>query len=382
RALGLVTSGVASDLDRDGFPELVIAREWSSPMVWSRSEGRWNDISSRFGLEKHRGCWNSVTTGDFNGDGVPDILLGNLGGNHRISARGERLLHGSFNGDDVWDMALVYNGPDGRLLPVATLDQLRDSLPSLKERFPSRSAFAAADISRVLGEAFVTCVELKVDTYASMVFLSQGGKWVGAVLPMEAQISPVFGMAVADFDADGHQDVFLAQNFFETEVYTERSDAGLGVMLRGDGRGGFRALTPGESGIRIWGSQRAAGACDFDNDGRMDLAVSQNFGPLVLLRGSASKPGIRVRLLGPPQNPDGAGASFRPVYASGRLGPLFEVKLGEAWQTQADLTAIVGEREPVVRFVAYWPGREKRETVHERNPGQPTQVLRWDGRDR
>jgi hypothetical protein len=49
-----------------------------------------------------------------------------------------------------------------------------------------------------------------------MVFLNRGPHFEARELPLEAQVAPVFAINVADVDGDGHEDVFLSQNFFAT----------------------------------------------------------------------------------------------------------------------------------------------------------------------
>jgi len=52
-------------------------------------------------------------------------------------------------------------------------------------------------------------------------------------LPSEAQITPVFGLGIGDFDGDGIEDLFLAQNFFGSASDLSREDCGRGLWLRG-----------------------------------------------------------------------------------------------------------------------------------------------------
>jgi hypothetical protein len=47
------------------------------------------------------------------------------------------------------------------------------------------------------------------------VFLNRGGRFEAVVLPGEAQFAPSFGVSVGDMDGDGHEDLFLSQNFSE-----------------------------------------------------------------------------------------------------------------------------------------------------------------------
>src|SRR6185436_18427032 len=125
----------------------------------------------------------------------------------------------------------------------------------------------------VLGERFSAARELTSGTFDSMVFLNLGGHFEARTLPIEAQFAPAFGVSVADFDGNGNEDIFLAQNFFGVDAETSRHDAGTGLVLLGDGRGGFRALGPGESGVAIYGEQRGSAVADFDGDGCTDLVV-------------------------------------------------------------------------------------------------------------
>ena len=107
-------------------------------------------------------------------------------------------------------------------------------------------------------------------------------------------------MCAGDVDGDGHTDLFMSQNFFGMPPEERRLDAGRGLLLRGDGRGGFTALSGEESGIKVYGEQRGAAFCDFDHDGRLDLAVGQNGAETKLFRNLRGRAGLRVRLSGPP----------------------------------------------------------------------------------
>jgi hypothetical protein len=127
-------------------------------------------------------------------------------------------------------------------------------------------------------------------------------------------------VAAADFDGDGCEDVFLSQNFFATEPETPRLDAGRGLWLRGDGTGKLTPVPGQESGVAIYGEQRGAALCDYDEDGRVDLVVTQNGAETKLYHNAGARPGLRVRLLGPAANRSGVGALVRLQFAD-HTGP-------------------------------------------------------------
>ena len=103
-------------------------------------------------------------------------------------------------------------------------------------------------------------------------------------------MSPALAVCTADFDGDDLQDIFLAQNFLSTHPESPRLDAGVGLVLLGKGNGQFKPLSVVESGVRVYGEQRGCAAADFDHDGRIDLAVTQNGAATKLFRNKSARP--------------------------------------------------------------------------------------------
>jgi len=166
----------------------------------------------------------------------------------------------------------------------------------------------------------------------------------------------VFGIAVGDLDGDGKEDLFLAQNFFGVSPSESRQDAGCGLWLRGDGNGDFIAVPSRESGFAIYGEARGAALCDFDHDGRPDLAVGQNRDATKLYRNARAQPGLRVHLQGPAENPQAVGAVVRLVYRGGGQGPAREIRLGGGYWSQDASDLVLGHKEEVEALEIRWPG--------------------------
>ncbi|MEY4607927.1 MAG: hypothetical protein RL625_144, partial [Gemmatimonadota bacterium] len=194
--------------------------------------------------------------------------------------------------------------------------------------------------------------------------MNRGGRFEARPLPAMAQWAPAHGVAVADFDGDGREDLFLAQNLFPTEIGTPRLEAGVGLLLLGDGVGVFRPLALRESGIVIRGDQRGVAVADFDGDGRPDLAVAQNAGPTVLLKNVTGRPGLRVRLAGPDAgNPSAIGAQMR-LEGAGWSGPVRSVTLGGGYWSSGSFTGVLSDVRPPRAVWVRWPsGREERYPV-------------------
>jgi hypothetical protein len=209
--------------------------------------------------------------------------------------------------------------------------------------------------------------KVEARTLASMVFFNRTNHFEAVELPYEAQIAPAFAVNVGDFDGDGNEDVFLSQNFFPmasgavamtlpgVEDAGYRQDAGRGLWLRGIGGGKLEAVPGQKSGILVYGEQRGAALCDFDGDGRVDLAVSQNGAETKLYQNVLGKPGLRVRLAGPPGNPDGVGATMRLVFG-GRMGAAREIHGGSGYWSQDSVVQVLGCPESPTQIWIRWPG--------------------------
>ena len=222
------------------------------------------------------------------------------------------------------------------------------AMPFLKTKFPTYDLFAKASLDQVYGDKLKTADRFEANTLGTGIFWNEGNDAKGVpkfryqALDRLAQVSPTFGIAVADFNSDGQPDLFLAQNFFGPQIETGHYDGGLGQLLLNRGKGVFEPVAAGESGVAIAGDAKAAAVVDFNADGWPDVLVSCNAAAVEPLAnrfasaGSAASPPLKVVL------PSAGAAGTRVRWErSGRPSHVAEYHAGGGYLTQ---------NEPVVWF--------------------------------
>jgi len=378
-SLGPVNAATFADLNGDASPELLLACEWSPLRIFSAKSGtltEWDppvrvidtSLSSRLAtasnslsrLSHLQGNWISVAVGDFDNDGNLDFVGGNWGRNTRhesFLSHPIALYHFDFDADGIQELIEAhFDPPQRKWVPDRQLEILSRHLSFLRGRFSSNRAYSIASVEEVLAPHGKSTQALRANWFDSAIFLNRTNHFEVRPLPYLAQVAPVFGLVASDLNGDGNIDLFLAQNFFQNQPELPRYDAGRGQLLQGDGRGHFEPV-PGEvSGIEIYGEQRAAAACDYDHDGRMDLAVSQNAGPTVLLHNERSRPSLRVFLLHSKEDPTPVvGAQVRWLTPS-TPSPVQELQMGGGYWSQNSSTLLVASQPQPAKLWVRWPG--------------------------
>jgi len=125
---------------------------------------------------------------------------------------------------------------------------------------------------------------LRANNFSSVYIRNDGhGKFTMIPLPVQAQFSALNGMCVDDFDGDGNLDVVINGNDYGTEVSVGRYDALNGLLLKGDGKGGFSPQTILQSGIYIPGNGKSLVKLKNSTNTYL-LAAAENRGPLKIFQ--------------------------------------------------------------------------------------------------
>lgn len=287
-APGMVKDALWTELNGDGFPDLVIVGEWMPIRIFLNEKGRLVDASSRLGTEGLKGWWYSIAQTDIDRDGDPDFVVGNLGLNGKFHASPDHpfnVFANDFDKNGTCDIVLTKEYK-GRLVPTRGRQCSSEQMPFIKDKFPTYRDFANADIEQIFGKKNLEeALHLQVTTFASGVLINEGAKGFSfRTLPNEAQIAPINGIIVADLDEDGSDDLIIAGNNFDAEVETPRYDAGTGLVLKGNGKGDFIPVLARQSGFYApWNVK------DVD---MLDLAGGQN--RLLILAVNDAAPGFFI----------------------------------------------------------------------------------------
>jgi hypothetical protein len=276
---GMVSSAAWMPSATPGRLDLVVVGEWMPLRVFRQEQGRFVDRTVESGLAGTNGWWNTVTAADLRGTGRPDLVLGNLGLNSYLRAsptEPARLYVDDFAHNGTLQQILTFY-KDGVSYPIAGRDELVRLIPALRSRYVSYKDYGASRVEDILSPAELAHAKvLEARTFASAVALSDGkGRFTLAPLPAEAQLAPVYGAVAGDYTGDGVVDLVVGGNFSGVTPTFGRYDASYGLLLRGDGRGGFGAVPMEQSGVAIEGEVRHLRALRGANGDRL-IVVARN----------------------------------------------------------------------------------------------------------
>lgn len=349
--IGLVCDALWTDTDNDGWPDLMLAGEWMPLTILKNTKGNLL-VDKRDGVPAQTlklagsetvpaGWWNSLVAADFDRDGDMDYVAGNLGLNtlaQASEAEPVRVYAKDFDNNGFYDAIPTVFFPDAEgkrwEYPFNGREEMIRQIISMRARFPLNKDFSMATVDKLLKEEELKdAIVLKANYMKSAYVENKGdGRFEVHDLPIQAQTAPVFGMLADDFDHDGNPDVLLVGNDFGSELQVGRLDALNGLLLKGDGKGGFTALNPAASGFYVPGNAKGVVRLSAGTRGASWIVATQNRGPLKVFRWAAQPQTVRLK-------PTDVTASL--VYANGKKQKL-EFYYGQSFLSQSAREITIG----------------------------------------
>ena len=215
--VGMVTSALWTDFTLDGTVDLLLLGEWMPLTVYENKNGSLENITKDLKLNKTSGWWNSVSSGDFNGDGTLDYILGNYGINngHNTSSKNSlKIVAKDFNNDGIYDQIIYRNYIDGSF-PVISRSTFLNVFPQKKKKYPTYEKYAITDSENLLKDLGAeNSIELEARIFNnSILFHYNYDSFKIQPLPNRGQVAPIFGTSVADINENGRADFLMIGNF-------------------------------------------------------------------------------------------------------------------------------------------------------------------------
>lgn len=279
RSAGMITDAAWTDLDKDGWPDLVLAGEWMPVTIYKNQKGKLINQTASYGLEHTTGLWTALHIADINNDGFDDILAGNRGTNSKLHASEKYPLQ-LFVGD------LDNNGSPDQLLAIETngeyytflgKEELESQLPSvIKKRYLAYTAFAGQTIDDIFLKKLEQAKKFTAETLSSLILINdKKSGFIITPLPPAVQWSPVFSFTTADINRDGTTDIITAGNFYGVTPYEGRYDANNGTVILNKNNSEFKAADPLQTGFMVEGEARDIQLIKTQR-GKKILAVARN----------------------------------------------------------------------------------------------------------
>jgi hypothetical protein len=143
--------------------------------------------------------------------------------------------------------------------PFVSRDELNEQIYPMRKKFSSYKAYCDATMKDIFSlDDLAKATKLTANDVQTSCFLNRNGKFVKALLPLEAQFSMVTKIIAADFNHDGKTDLLLLGNHSDNRLKLGSFDANYGCLLTGDGKGDFKYQSQPSSGLSITGDVKSA----------------------------------------------------------------------------------------------------------------------------
>ncbi|GAB2479741.1 VCBS repeat-containing protein [Algoriphagus taiwanensis] len=260
KGLEMVTASQALDWDGDGNMDLAVVGDWMAPTLFRNAGGKLEKILLPES-DQLMGWYRSLEVADLNGDGLPDLILGNQGLNSRFKPRTDRPIHLYLNDfDQNGSIEQIYTqSVAGKEIPYTLKHELEKQVPGIKKKYIRYTDYNGEALSDIFpAEILDKSIVQTVNSFESGVLMNQGeGKFSWIAFPTSAQKTWTYAIQVGDFNEDGNQDILLGGNLYGVKPEMGKYDAGYGELLLGKGDGTFEFLPNRLHGLKLEGDIRA-----------------------------------------------------------------------------------------------------------------------------
>ena len=251
---GLVTASI-----KLADNKILVVGEWMAPTIleWNSGELKINNQGISDNLE---GWWNCVKSGDLDGDGDLDLVLGNIGRNVQFKASPEEpaaLVFSDFDQNGQIDPFMEYY-IQGTAYPPYSRDEVTDQIPLLRRKFHTYKSFSTAILSDFFEKNQLESAQRQqIKETETLILENQNGKYIIHRLPIEAQYSSVFDILIEDFNHDHKKDILLVGNNSKMRLRMGKIDANFGQMFLQKNKLQFDFVESLKSGLKLKGDVKS-----------------------------------------------------------------------------------------------------------------------------
>ena len=252
---GMLRTAAFSDLNGDGWPDLVIAGEWMPVEVFINVNGKFVR-KHQTEMDNTSGWWQKILLQDIDGDGKVDIVAGNYGWNSKLKptdADPVKVFLSDIDKNGTVDPIVTHSigQQDYTFLGKGDLEK---QVPLIKKKFLYYHDFAGKTVKQLFGDSLNDDKHLKANSFTSGVFFNEGkGSFKFKAFPAAAQSAPLFGFAA--LSGPGSQ-LLAGGNYWGVTPYEGRYDADFGDVMYPDKNRMFKYISPVKSGFLMRGEVR------------------------------------------------------------------------------------------------------------------------------